>query len=480
MSLIRYVTRIHFADRAMEDALPEELRARRLAAPLILADPDAGEALPRLLDCLPPGARPRIVRIGPGGAQGPAAALAADAGDCDLVIGLGGADAIDLARTARPGPAGSLHGSQHGSRPGSPAGQVRSAGPLPGRVPSAGPGPAPVPRMAIPTLPGCLGLGPVRPRSAAPGSGRAVTGTAAPVPCVLFCDPWLMQYAAPGRLAVTGMDALVHCLEALLSTAWNPPADGMAFDGLRRAGTWLERLCADPADPEARREVMAAALNGALAAQKGLGAIHALAHACESLPVGSPGDGPGYGQGYGHTDAPGQAGTGHMDAGPGYGFPAGADRTGGDQVGGPRTGGGPGARDAAGDATGDRPADPRPDPRPDLHPDRHTAPHADPHTGHGALHAALLGPALDFNAPAVPGRIAQAAEALRLPDPARLPGHLQDLGARLGLPRRLAHLGLTGAGIARLAEVAAADPANRSNPRLATAQDYVAMIRAAL
>jgi len=383
MSLIRYVTRIHFADRAMEDALPEELRARRLAAPLILADPDAGEALPRLLDCLPPGARPRIVQIGTAGAGGAASLsrrLQADAEGCDLVIGLGGAEAIDLARTARPG------------HTGPPAGRTAQAGSVPERALRADQGAGTVTRMAIPTLPGCLGLGPVRPRAVPEGpKGRAAWGNA-PLPCVLFCDPWLMQYASPARLAVTGMDALVHCLEALLSTAWNPPADGMAFDGLRRAGAWLERLCADPADPEARREVMAAALNGALAAQKGLGAIHALAHACDSLQVG-----------------------GGLDGG-----------------------------------------------------------------GHGALHAALVGPALDFNAPAVPDRMAQAAEALRLQDPADMAGHLRDLGIRLGLPGRLTHLGLTAAGITRLAEAAAADPANRSNPRLATARDYAEMIRAAL
>jgi 4-hydroxybutyrate dehydrogenase len=385
MSLIRYVTRIHFADRAMEDALPEELRARRLAAPLILADSDAGEALPRLLECLPPGARPRVLEIGPAATASDALAdrMSGDAADCDLVIGLGGAEAIDLARMARPGVPPSISSIR--------AAQPR---PLPGREPrrASEPGFDPlttaVPRMAIPTLPGCLGLGPVRTRAVPSGPVGAVTEIAAPVPCVLFCDPVLMKYASPERLAEAGMDALVHCLEALLSTAWNPPADGMAFDGLRRAGAWLERLCADPADPEARREVMAAALNGALAAQKGLGAVHALSGAFESLSLSS--------------------------------------------------------------------------------------------RGHGGLHAALLGPALDFNAPAVPGRMAQAAEALHLADPSQLPAHLRDMGVRLGLPARLSDLGLTAAGIARLAECAAGDPANRSNPRLATARDYAAMIEAAI
>lgn len=378
MSLIRYVTRIHFADRAMEDALPEELRARGLAAPLILADAEAGESLPRLLDCLPPRARATVVRVGPGepGSEalapadrsapgpGPVPGGFPQPGDYDLVIGLGGATAIDLARLARA--VETPPWASVGRSPQDPL----------------------IPTMVVPTLPGCLGLGPVRPQPGVRPSGGRLIRAVAPVPCVLFCDPSLIRHAPPLRLAVAGMDALIHSLEALLSTAWNPPADGMAFDGLRRGGRWLERLCADPGDAEARREVMAAALNGALAAQKGLGAIHALAHAAESLAIG----------------------------------------------------------------TG----------------------------GHGWLHAALVGPTLAFNAPAVPDRIAQAAEAMGQTSVEALAAHLHGIGTRLGLPADLGHLGLTPAGIARMAEAAADDPANRTNPRLAGANDYRAMIVAGL
>jgi alcohol dehydrogenase class IV len=78
------------------------------------------------------------------------------------------------------------------------------------------------------------------------------------------------------------MDALVHCVETYLATAWNPPADGMALEGVRRAGRWLRRAVEQDRDVEARREMLAVALNGALAGQKGLGAVHALAHALEA------------------------------------------------------------------------------------------------------------------------------------------------------------------------------------------------------
>lgn len=54
MSLITYLTRVHFADRALEDALPVELRRLGLSRPLVLGDgaAEAGDALERLGDVL--------------------------------------------------------------------------------------------------------------------------------------------------------------------------------------------------------------------------------------------------------------------------------------------------------------------------------------------------------------------------------------------------------------------------------------------
>lgn len=347
MSLIRYVTRIHFADGVLEDALPEELRVRKVSAPLIVTDADTGEALPRLLDCLPPSCRPLV--LGPLDPVPDAVAR-----DCDVAIGVGGEWSLDRARL----------------------------------VPTTRPGAEAMPTMVVPTLPGCVGLG--APGAGQPG-GRARTRAQPatwPVPDALFCDPPLLSLAAPQRLAVAGIDALVHCLEALMSITWNPPADGMAFDGLRRAGAWLEPLVADPFDGEAQREVLSAALNGALASQKGAGAIHALGHAFEALVEG----------------------------------------------------------------TGD----------------------------HGSLHAALIGPVLAFNAPAVPDRLAAAADALRLSGPGLVATHLRELGERLGLRTSLGDLGLKPPEIAQVAATAAEDWANRTNPRHATAMDYRRMIEAAL
>jgi hypothetical protein len=78
------------------------------------------------------------------------------------------------------------------------------------------------------------------------------------------------------------MDALVHCLEAYLSTAYHPPADGIALDGLRRAALNLEQAVGNGGDVAARRELLAAALNGGLASQKGFGGIEAAARGLEA------------------------------------------------------------------------------------------------------------------------------------------------------------------------------------------------------
>ena len=79
------------------------------------------------------------------------------------------------------------------------------------------------------------------------------------------------------------MDALVHCLESFLSTAFNPPADGIALDGLRRAcAATSRRRSRTGATCRRRRELLAAALNAGLASEKGSGGIEAAAHGLEA------------------------------------------------------------------------------------------------------------------------------------------------------------------------------------------------------
>lgn len=98
------------------------------------------------------------------------------------------------------------------------------------------------------------------------------------VPTIALCDPELTHGLPPGLTAATGMDAISHCLETYMAPAFNPPAEAIALHGLEAGLGAIERATTDGSDPEARRQMMVAALEGAMAFQKGLGAVHALTH----------------------------------------------------------------------------------------------------------------------------------------------------------------------------------------------------------
>ncbi len=102
------------------------------------------------------------------------------------------------------------------------------------------------------------------------------------LPTVVISDPELTVGMPPGPTAGTGMDAFAHCLEAYASLSFHPMGQGIALEGMRLVKEFLPRAYADGTDIEARANMMAAASMGAVAFQKGLGAIHALSH-----PVGA-------------------------------------------------------------------------------------------------------------------------------------------------------------------------------------------------
>lgn len=102
------------------------------------------------------------------------------------------------------------------------------------------------------------------------------------LPTVVIADPELTVGMPPMITAGTGMDAFAHCLEAYCSPHFHPMSQGIALEGLRIAKDYLPRAYKDGTDIEARGQMMAAAAMGAVAFQKGLGAIHALSH-----PIGA-------------------------------------------------------------------------------------------------------------------------------------------------------------------------------------------------
>ena len=102
------------------------------------------------------------------------------------------------------------------------------------------------------------------------------------LPAITICDPEL-TIGMPKVITVgTGMDAFAHCLEAYSSPFYHPMSQGIALEGMRLVAENLPRVAVDGNDLEARAHMMSAAAMGAVAFQKGLGAIHSLSH-----PVGA-------------------------------------------------------------------------------------------------------------------------------------------------------------------------------------------------
>jgi alcohol dehydrogenase class IV len=102
------------------------------------------------------------------------------------------------------------------------------------------------------------------------------------MPGVVILDPELTVGLPAKITAATGFDAFVHCFEAFCAPGFHPLADGIALEGMRIIKEYLPRATRNGADLEARSRMQAAASMGATAFQKGLGAVHAIAH-----PVGS-------------------------------------------------------------------------------------------------------------------------------------------------------------------------------------------------
>ena len=270
MALLTYLTTNHFDFGALQMLAPEAKRLG-ITRPLIVTDPGVRAAglLDRVLEALGSEAAVTVYDQTPGNpterAVLAALALYQDAG-CDGVIGLGGGSPMDLGKAV--------------------ALLARCGGPLAQYDPLAGgrdKATAIAPLIAIPTTSGTgseVSIGFVIIME----DGRKLT-FASPlfIPKVAICDPELTLGLPPMMTAATGMDAITHCIEAFLTPTVNPPAEGVALDGLRRGWQNIERAVADGSDRQARWELMMASTEGALAFIKGLGAVHAMSHAAGRL-----------------------------------------------------------------------------------------------------------------------------------------------------------------------------------------------------
>ncbi|HQF29825.1 MAG TPA: iron-containing alcohol dehydrogenase [Hyphomicrobiales bacterium] len=102
------------------------------------------------------------------------------------------------------------------------------------------------------------------------------------MPAIVVGDPELTVGLPPVITVGTGLDAFVHNFEAYCSPFFHPMAAGIAVEGMRLVKEYLPRATRDGKDIEARANMMASAMMGAAAFQKGLGAVHSMSH-----PVGS-------------------------------------------------------------------------------------------------------------------------------------------------------------------------------------------------
>jgi 4-hydroxybutyrate dehydrogenase len=185
---------------------------------------------------------------------------------CDGMIAVGGGSSIDLAKCA-----GILvrHGGSLESYAMRRGGTARITHPIPPvvAVPTTAGSGSEVGRAALVTL--CTG---------------DKVGFLSPflTPAAAVCDPELTLTMPPSLSAGTGMDAISHCVETFCSTRFNPVADAIALDGLERGCHHISTVFRDGTDREARKGMMMCALQGGLAFQKSLGAVHSLSH-----PLGS-------------------------------------------------------------------------------------------------------------------------------------------------------------------------------------------------
>ena len=181
----------------------------------------------------------------------------------DVVVGIGGGSVLDLAKTV----------AMLLTNGGDPLDYLEVVGRgRPITRPSA-------PFLAVPTTAGTgaevtANAVLTSPEHAAKASVRSPLMLAR----VALVDPLLTVDCPPAVTASSGLDALTQCLEPLVSVRANPLTDGLAREGLRRAGSGLRRAYADGADVAARTDMAACAVAGGMAlANAKLGAVHGFA-----------------------------------------------------------------------------------------------------------------------------------------------------------------------------------------------------------
>ena len=269
MSQILYLTNIQIEFGALK-LLASECERTGMRKPLIVTDPGVKAAglLEKTVTALGTGTSSLSHAVfdqtpsNPTEAAVRAAQALYEAHGCDGLVALGGGSAIDCAKgvaiaVAHPGPLKTYATIEGGSPK------------ITDRVP---------PLIAIPTTAG-TGSEVARGAILIVDDGRKLGFHSWHLmPKTALLDPELTLGLPPLLTAATGMDAIAHCMETFMAAPFNPPADGIALDGLERGWAHIERATRDGNNREARLHMMSASMQGAMAFQKGLGCVHSLSH----------------------------------------------------------------------------------------------------------------------------------------------------------------------------------------------------------
>jgi alcohol dehydrogenase class IV len=103
------------------------------------------------------------------------------------------------------------------------------------------------------------------------------------LPSMVLLDPVLSTGLPPSLTAATGLDAFSHCLEAYCAPFYHPMAEAIAMEGMRLIKEHLPVVYVDGANLHSRTQMLVASSMGATAFQRGLGAMHAIAHSLGAL-----------------------------------------------------------------------------------------------------------------------------------------------------------------------------------------------------
>ena len=275
MTLINFLTRVHFADGVLEEALHSEIEANEKQRPLVVTDDprQSNLATERFFSGFPMRMDPIVFSDVPHlPTEAAVRALAQVYRDnaCDVLVAHGSNRVIDLAKAARvaiayDAPLQEMSVEEGGSR--------RINGGLPDLY----------------AVPGMLGFASAvsdYARLTLDNKRQVLLSSRSLIPCVTICDPTLTLGAPTENTAVAAAGVMARAVDSYLSPRYHPTADALAMDALNRVWTNIWPALDDRID--ARREVMAAGLNSSLALQKGLCAIHAICNALTAVSDAKP------------------------------------------------------------------------------------------------------------------------------------------------------------------------------------------------